>query len=307
MTTPVPPTARREPTERTHHGDTVIDDYAWLAVKDDPATVAYLTAENSYTDARTAEQAGLRETLFNEIKTRTQETDLSLPARKGRYWYYTRTEEGKQYGIFCRRAVAEGETAPPATGDGTPLPGEEILLDANVEAGDSEFFALGTFDVSPDGQRLAYSVDLAGDERFTLRFRDLTTGADLPDEVPDVHYGSAWAGDNTTLFYLTVDEAWRPNKVYRYTIGGSATLVFEEPDERFFVGVDLTRSEEWIVIDVHSKVTSEVHVIPAADPTADPRVIAPRRQGVEYNVEHDPAGDRFLVLHNDNAEDFALA
>lgn len=307
-TLPVPPTAKRVPAERTHHGDTVIDDYAWLAAKEDPETVAYLTAENDYTDARTAGQAALRETLFAEIKNRTQETDLSLPTRKGGYWYYTRTEEGKQYGIFCRRAVADGETTPPATGDGTPLPGEQILLDANLEAGDSEFFALGTFDVSPDGQRLAYSVDLAGDERFTLRVRDLTTGADLPDEVPDVHYGSAWAADNNTLFYLTVDEAWRPDRVWRYSIGGGpATKVFEEPDERFFVGVDLTRSEAWVVIDVHSKVTSEVHVIPAAEPTAEPRVIAPRRPGIEYAIEHDPAGDRFLVLHNDNAEDFALA
>ncbi len=308
MTTPVPPTAKRVPTERTHHGDTVIDDYAWLAAKDDPDTVAYLTAENRYTEARTADQAELREALYREIKRRTQETDLSLPARKGGYWYYTRTEEGKQYGIYCRRAVAEGETAPPSTDDGTPLPGEEILLDANLEAGDSEFFALGTFDVSPDARLLAYSVDLAGDERFTMRFRDLTTGENLPHEVPDVHYGSAWATDNATLFYLTVDEAWRPNKVWRYPLGGPATLVVEEPDERFFVGVDLTRSEQFVLIDMHSKVTSEVHVIPAGEPTAAPRVIAPRRQGVEYGVEHDPSsGGRFLVLHNLEAEDFALA
>jgi oligopeptidase B len=308
MTTPVPPTAKRVPTERTHHGDTVIDDYAWLAAKDDPDTVAYLPAENRYTEARTADQAELREALYREIKRRTQETDLSLPARKGGYWYYTRTEEGKQYGIYCRRAVAEGETAPPSTDDGTPLPGEEILLDANLEAGDSEFFALGTFDVSPDARLLAYSVDLAGDERFTMRFRDLTTGENLPHEVPDVHYGSAWATDNATLFYLTVDEAWRPNKVWRYPLGGPATLVVEEPDERFFVGVDLTRSEQFVLIDMHSKVTSEVHVIPAGEPTAAPRVIAPRRQGVEYGVEHDPSGDgRFLVLHNLEAEDFALA
>jgi oligopeptidase B len=313
MTQPVPPTAKRVPTERTHHGDTVVDEYAWLAVKDDPDTVAYLTAENAYTQARTADQAALRETVFNEIKARTQETDLSLPSRKGGYWYYTRTEEGRQYGIYCRRAVAEGETAPPATGDGTPLPGEEILLDANVEAGDSEFFALGTFDVSPDARRLAYSVDLSGDERFTLRFRDLTTGKDLPDEVPDVHYGSAWASDNSTLFYLTVDDAWRPYQVWRYPLGGPATLVFTEPDERFFVDVSLARSEQYVLIDAHSKVTSEVRVIPAADPTAPPRLVAPRRQGVEYGVEHDPTGElseqggRFLILHNDGAEDFALA
>src|SRR3954454_4024462 len=163
-----PPAAKRVPTERTHHGDTVPDDYAWLANKDDPDTIAYLTAENAYTDARTEHLAGLRETLFNEIKNRTQETDLSVPVRRGGYWYYTRTVEGQQYGIHCRRAVRDGEVDPPSTVDGTALDGEKVLLDSNVEAGDSEFFALGTYDVSPDGHRLAYSVDLAGDERFTL-------------------------------------------------------------------------------------------------------------------------------------------
>jgi oligopeptidase B len=309
-----PPVARRVPVERTHHGDTVVDDYVWLAAKDDPETVAYLTAENAYTDARMADLAGLRETLFTEIKTRTQETDLSLPTRKGGYWYYSRTVEGQQYGIHCRialaeGAVAEGETTPPSTGDGRPLPGEQVLLDGNVEAAGSEFFSLGTFDVSPDGRLLAYSVDLTGDERFTLRVRDLTTGENLPDEVQNVHYGSAWSRDGSTLFYLTVDDAWRPNRVWRHALGSSEpdTMIFEEPDERFFLGVDLTRSEEWVVIDAHSKVTSEVWVVPADDPTAAPIVVAPRRQGVEYSVEHDPAGGRFLILHNQDAEDFALS
>src|SRR5829696_3115313 len=160
-----PPVARKIPAERTYHGDTVIDDYAWLADKSNPETVAYLAAENEYTSARTADQAELRETIFNEIKSRTQETDLSVPSRRSGYWYYTRTVEGQQYGIHCRRAVVEAETAPPATEDGLPLEGEEILLDGNAEAGESEFFALGTFDVSPDTHLLAYSVDLTGDER----------------------------------------------------------------------------------------------------------------------------------------------
>ena len=302
------PIARRVPTERTHHGDTVIDEYAWLAAKDDPETIAYLKAENAYTEHRTAGLAGLRETLFTETKTRTQETDLSVPTRKGGYWYYTRTVEGQQYGIHCRRAVRDGETDPPMPADGAPLEGEEILLDGNALAEGHDFFALGTFDVSPDGRWLAYSTDFSGDERFTLRVKDLRTGEVLADEVPGTFYGTAWSADGSTLFYLTVDEAWRPYRVWRHTVGTPASqdqLVYEERDERFWVGVGLTRSERFIVIDAHSKITSEVRVIPADDPTADPVLVAPRRQGVEYSIEHH--GDRFLILHNDGAEDFALA
>ncbi|GIJ52008.1 oligopeptidase B [Virgisporangium aliadipatigenens] len=308
MTTQQPPVAKTVPAERTHHGDTVVDEYAWLTDKEDPDTIAYLKAENEFTESATAHLAALRDTLFNEIKNRTQETDLSVPTRKGAHWYYTRTEEGKQYGIQCRRAVAPGETAPPATGEGAPLAGEEVLLDGNVLAGDSEFFALGTFDVSPDGTRLAYSTDFAGDERFTLRVKRLDTGEVLADEIPGVFYGSAWSTDGSTLFYLTVDDAWRPHKVWRHTVGTPSSedvVVYEETDERFWVGVDLTRSEKFILIEAGSKITSEVRFIPADDPTAEPVLIAPRRHGVEYSVEHH--GHRFLILHNDGAEDFALA
>ena len=255
-----PPVAKRLRTERTHHGDTVVDEYAWLAEKESADTLGYLQAENAFTDAATAHLSGLRETLFNEIKSRTQETDLSVPARKGGYWYYTRTETGKQYGIQCRRAVLPDEVDPPATGDGRPLAGEEILLDGNVLAGDSEFFALGTFDVSPDGTRLAYSTDFAGDERFVLRVKDLATGETLADEIDGTFYGSAWSADGSTLFYLTVDEAWRPYRVWRHAVGTPGTedqIVYEEADERFWVGVDLTRSERFILIDAGSKITSE--------------------------------------------------
>jgi oligopeptidase B len=303
-----PPTAKRQPTERTHHGDTVIDEYAWLANKDDPETIAYLKAENAFTDQSTAHLAGLRDDLFAEIRRRTQETDLSVPTRKGTYWYYTRTVEGQQYGIQCRRAVRSGETDPPATADGAPLEGEEVLLDGNVLAEDHEFFALGTSDISPDARWLAYSTDFAGDERFTLRIKDLQTGEVLPDEIPDTFYGSAWSADGSTLFYLTVDETWRPHRVWRHRVGSPPSedqIVYEESDERFWVSVELTRSEKFILIDVHSKVTSEVWVIPSSNPTAEPAMIAERRQGVEYSVEHH--GHRFLILHNDGAEDFALA
>ncbi|WP_432832525.1 S9 family peptidase [Dactylosporangium sp. CA-092794] len=308
MTTEQPPTAKRVPHERVHHGDTVVDEYFWLQNKDDPDTIAYLKAENTFTNAATAHLEQLRETLFNETKTRTKETDLSVPTRKGGYWYYTRTEAGKQYGIHCRVAATGGSATPPDIGDGTPLPGEEILLDGNELAGDSEFFALGTFDLSVDGHLLAYSTDFSGDERFTLRVKDLRTGEVLPDVIEDAFYGSAWSADGSTLFYLTVDEAWRPYRVWRHTIGTPAAadvIVHEEPDERFWVGVELTRSERFVLVDINSKVTSEVLVIPADAPTTPPRAIAARRQGVEYSVEHH--GHRFLILHNDGAEDFALS
>ena len=301
MTTP--PTARQVPFERTHHGDTVQDEFAWLADKDNPDTLAYLEAENAWTRTATAHLADLRTTVFEEIKGRTQETDLSVPSRKGGHWYYTRTEEGKQYGIQCRMPARPGATDPPEGRDG-----EEVLLDGNVLAEGQDFFALGTFDVSPDGNLLAFSTDFAGDERFTLRVKDLRTDEVLADEVPDAFYGSAWSADGSTLFYLTVDDAWRPYRVWRHTIGSARNddvLVYEEPDQRFSVGVELTRSEKFIVVEAQSKITSEVRAIPADDPSAEPVVIAERRHGVEYSVEHH--GHRFLILHNDDAEDFALA
>ncbi|SCE84487.1 oligopeptidase B [Micromonospora coriariae] len=303
-----PPTAKRVPAERTHHGDTVVDEYAWLAAKDDPETIAYLTAENAYTEERTAHLAALRADLYEEIRQRTRETDLTVPTRKGGHWYYTRTVEGQQYGVHCRRAVRDSETEPPVSADGAPLDGEEVLLDGNLLAEGHDFFSLGAFDVSPDGRWLAYSTDFSGDERFTLRVKDLTTGELLPDEIPGTFYGTAWSTDASVLFYVTVDDAWRPNRVWRHTLGSAAAddvVVHQEDDERFWVGVELTRSEKFILIDIHSKVTSEVLVIPAANPTGAPAVIAPRRQGVEYTVEHH--GHRFLILHNDGAEDFALA
>lgn len=318
MTSQQPPTANRVPSERTHHGDTVIDEYAWLADRENPQTIAYLEAENAYTQAATEHLAPLRDTLFNEIRSRTQETDLSVPTRMGDYWYYTRTQEGKQYGIHCRQPVRPGEVDPPSVdpvGDGQATdPAEEVLLDDNLLAEGNEFFALGTFDVSPDGRLLAYSVDTTGDERFTLKVKDLVAGRVLDDEVAEVSYGSAWSADGSTLFYMTVDEAWRPNRVLRHLIGTPATtdaVVFEEPDERFWVGVGLTRSQRYVLIESASKVTSEVLAIPADAPASEPQMVIPRRQGVEYSVEHQVATatteDRFLILHNDGAEDFTLA
>ncbi|HET6739932.1 MAG TPA: S9 family peptidase, partial [Kribbella sp.] len=213
-----------------------------------------------------------------------------------------RTIEGQQYSLHCR-VKADGDQ-PPAT-DG-PIAGEEVMLDGNEVAGDSEFFSLGTVDVSPDGRLLAYSVDVKGDERFTLRIKDLSTGELLSDELPEVHYGSAWSADGSTIFYTKVDDAWRPYQVWRHTLGATDdVLVMEEPDERFWVGIDLTRNEQALLISLGSKLTSEVWLLDAHNPTSEPVVVKTRQEGVEYDVEH--AGDQLLITHNADAANFSLA
>ena len=306
---PTPPIAKQVATERTHHGDTVIDPYAWLAEPKDPEVIAYLEAENAYTDALTESLAGLRSAVFDEIKARTQETDLSVPVRKGKWWRYTRTVEGKQYAINCRRLVADGEITPPMPADGEPLDGEEVLLDSNELAAGAAFFSLGALSVSPDGRLLAYSTDFSGDERFTLRIKDLASGEVLPDEVPNAYYGCAWSRDGSVLFYITVDDAWRPYRVWRHLVGSPAAedvVVFEESDEKFWLSVGLTRDERYVEVHTSSKLTSEAWLLDAGDPEGSFAVVAPRRQGVEYGVE--VAGDRLLILHNDGgAENFELA
>ncbi len=311
--TPQPPAAPRIRHERTFHGDTFVDEYAWLADKDNPETIAFLEAENAYTEAMTVGQADLREVIFGEIKARTKETDLSVPSRKGGWWYYARMVEGNQYRVFCRRAVRPDDAGPPISPDGSPLDGEEVLLDANELAGGRRFFAIGAFEVSPDGRLLAYSTDLSGDERFTLKIKNLETGETAADEIPNTDYGVAWSLDGSTLFYTTVDDAWRPYRLWRHAVGTAAAddaLIYEEADEKFRVGVRLARSERYLVLALASSVTSEAWLLDAARPEGEFRVIAPRRQGVEYRVEHQAGGDgagRLLILHNDHAENFELA
>jgi oligopeptidase B len=303
-----PPGAKRVATSRTHHGDTVTDHYAWLTDVKDPDTIAYLTAENAYTDEQTAGLAGLSDEIFAEIKGRTKETDLSVPVRKGGWWRYSRTVAGQQYGIYCRTRAIEGEPMPQLPEDGKPLDGEQIMLDCNELAAGHDFFSVGMFDVSPDSRLLAYSVNFTGDERFTVHIKDLETGQTLEDAIPSTAYGSAWSADGSALFYTTVDDAWRPFRVWRHAVGSPAAddvIVYEEPDERYWVEVGLTRSEKFIVIHSGSKLTSEVRLLDAHTPFGEPVIVAPRRQGVEYTVEHD--GDRLLILHNQNAENFEVA
>jgi len=199
------------------------------------------------------------------------------------------------------------------TEDGSPLEGEEVLLDGNELARDHPYFALGAFSVSPDGTKLAYSTDYAGGERYTMRFKNLVTGEVAADEIPDTYYGSAWSRDGSVLFYVTVDDAWRPYRIWRHVLGtpvAEDVIVFEEADERFFAGVWLTRSQQYVVISTSSKLTSEEWLLDADNPGGEFSLVAPRRQGVEYSVEHQVGADgtdRLLILHNDRAENFEIA
>ena len=301
-----PPLAYKKPQNREHHGDVYIDDYEWLRNKDSPEVIAHLEAENSYTDARTAHQEPLRQQIFNEIKNRTQETDLSVPVRRGNYWYYTRTVEGQEYGIHCRAPISSPSdwAAPLISGsDQIGLTGEQILLDDNVEAEGHEFFSLGSFDLSDDGTQLLYAVDVEGDERYTIRVRVIATGENLPDTIPNTSAGALFDPSGRYLFYTTVDDAWRPDTVWRHEIGAARTTdtsIFHEPDERFWVGIGITRSRKFLMIEAGSSVTTESWLLDASDPTGDFTVVWPRHDHTEYDVEHAIINgeDRLLIVHN---------
>jgi oligopeptidase B len=289
-----PPIAKQVPVTRQLHGTTVVDEYAWLRDKTDPDTIAYLEAENRHTQEQTEHLAGLRDQIFGEIKARVQETDLSAPARKGEWWYATRTEEGKQYPTYVRMRD---------TPDGT----EKTLLDVNSLAEGNEYLRVGVFAVSPDHSLAAYSTDTDGSEYYTLRIRDLPTGRDLADEIPNTYYTAAWSTDALNLFYTTVDAAHRPDKVWRHELGtdpAGDTLVFEEPDERFFVQVGTTQDDRYLLIGTGSQTTTGVWYLAADDPTGRFEPVVERVHGVEYTADHQEG--RWLVATNSDAIDGKL-
>ena len=308
----LPPVAAIRATVRSHHGDDVEDRYEWFRAKEDAEVVAHLEAENAYTQQRTAHLDGLRQRIFDEIKGRTLETDLSVPTRRGDWWYYGRTVEGKQYGIQCRAPLASPDDwTPPSLTPDTEVPGEQVLLDSNVEAEGSEFFSLGSFEVSNDARLMLYGVDVAGDERYTVRVRDLETGADLADVIPDTFAGATFSPDGRFIVYTTVDDAWRPDTVWLHELGTPVeddAKLFHEPDEKYWVGAGFTRSDRFLVIGLGSSITSEEWLLDADDLRGEPRVVWPRTEGVEYDSEHAVVDgeDVLFILHNDGALDFEL-
>ena len=306
-----PPRAPRRPHVVSAHGDDREDPWFWLREREDPEVLAYLQAENAYTEQETAPLAALRSGLFEEMKARIKETDMSVPTRRGPWWYYSRTEEGKDYGIHCRRPARGRQELPPA---GEPGQEEQILLDENALAEGSEYFAVGSAAVSHDHRWLAYSTDHRGDEKYELRFRPLDAEVpSAPEAVPDTGYGLAWSASADFVFYVRLDEAQRPFQLWRHQLGhdpADDVLVFEEPDRRFSLGTGSTRDTAFVLIGLHSTNTTEWLAIPSDDPLAEPRIVLPRREGIEYAVDHlTPASGGtgwFLVLTNEDAQDFRV-
>jgi oligopeptidase B len=290
---PVPPTAKRVPNVTEVNGHKLVDNYYWLRDKTNPEVKAYLESENAYTDAVMKPTEPLQKQLYDEMLGRIKETDVEVPYKKGDYFYYTRTEAGKQYPIRCRR---KGSMDAP----------EEVVLDVNELAKGQIFMSLGEFEVSDDGNLLAYSTDNTGFRQYVLAVKDLRTGKTLPDHAERV--GSvAWANDNKTFFFTIEDEKTkRQYRMYRHTAGttGADTLVYEEKDERFNVNVGKSRSKGYIFMVSASHTTSEARYVPADQATAEWKVIEPRKQDVEYYPDHN--GDFFYLRVNDTGRNFRL-
>jgi oligopeptidase B len=296
---PPPPIARPTHTETTLHGVVLADDYAWLRDKENPNVTAYLEAENTYADAVMAPLAGLREKLYEEMLSHMKQTDVSVPYRDGAWWYYSRTEEGLQYGIYCRKRGGPAGSDPEAI--------EDVLLDGNQLAQRHAFFSIGDTDITDDGRWLAYTTDTKGFRQYTLRIKDLETGETLPGEVERV--GSVvWAADNRTLFHTVEDEQQkRQFQVWRHVLGSAHNedvLVYQDDDERFNLAAGRTRDGKYIVVESASHTTSEAQVLAADEPAGSFAVIAPREDEHEYSVDH--RNGLWFIRTNDRGRNFRL-
>ncbi|KAA0251903.1 S9 family peptidase [Acidobacteria bacterium ACD] len=292
---PVPPVAKKVPKTTTVHGVTLVDDYAWLREKANPDVKAYLEAENAYADAVMKGTEELQKRLYDEMLSRIKETDLSAPVLDRGYWYYTRTEKGKQYPIRCRR---KGSLDAP----------EEVLLDLNEMAKGERFLSVGDFEVSDDGTKLAYTKDVTGFREYTLKVRDLLTGKDGPESVAKVS-SVAWAADGKTLFYVTDDAAKRPYRLFRHVVGsaggpGVDALVHEEKDEMYVASVGRTRSRAFVTLSLGSHTSSEWRLVPAGEPEGAFRVVLPREKEHEYDLDH--RGDTLFLRTNRGCRNFRL-
>ena len=290
----VPPVAPQHPTILSKHGDKRVDDYAWLRSKQDPAVLDYLKAENAYAEAVTRPLQPFEDTLYRAMVGRIQETDLSVPYRLRGWFYYSRTEAGKQYPILCRKLAADGETA-----------SEHILLDINKLAEGKPFMAIGAVALSEDDHLYAFTTDATGFRQYTLRVKDLHTGKLLQVRRQRVT-SVVWATDNKTLFYTTEDKVTkRSNQLWKHVLGQKQdTLIYEEKDERFRVHVHRTRSRAYVLLSSSSHTASEVRYLPASRPNSRWRLVLKRRANIEYDVDHH--GDRFYLRINDTGRNFRL-
>jgi len=289
-----PPTARKEPKQTPLHGAVLVDDYAWLREKESPEVTAYLEAENAYAEAVTAPLAGLRDELYNEMLSHIKQTDVSVPYREGAWWYYSRTEEGLQYSVYCRKADLENAR-------------EQVVLDGNALAVGYAFMAIGDTDVTDDGRWLAYGVDHTGFRQYTLQIKDLSTGEVLEGSVERV--GSlVWAADNKTLFYTIEDEEQkRQYQLWRHELGTrheKNVLVFEELDERFNLAAGRTRDGKFLVMEAASHTTTESRFLAADNPTGGWTLVAEREDEHEYSIDH--RNGLWFIRTNDRGRNFRL-
>ena len=292
--TDTPPRAQIVPHTMVHNGEAFDDEYAWLQHKEDPQVIGYVVAENDYAKQQLAHTRELQEQLYQEMRGRIKEDDSTAPVRHGDFFYYSRTEEGKQYRIFCRK---RGSLDAP----------EEVLIDENLLAEGQAYCRVLHFEPSPDHALLAYGVDTTGSWEAELYVKDLASGALLSGPIYKTAWTIAWASDNRTLFSTRYDDAHRPYKVMRHTVGAAAAdegVVLHEPDDSYNLEVSRTRSGAYIVCTAKSHTTTEVSVLPADRPDSEPQLIEPRRHWIEYYVEHH--GDQFLIRTNEDAENFRL-
>lgn len=292
---PSPPVAKIDPTELEEHGDVRVDNYYWLRERENPEVIAYLEAENAYTEAVMKPTEPLQERLYEEITARIAKDDASVPYQLGGYWYYDRVEEGGEYPIYCRKKGSmDGE--------------EEVLLDVNALAEGHEFFAVRGVNVSPDHRLLSFAFDNVGRRFYTLKFKDLESGEMLSDEIPQVTANAVWANDNATVFYSKQDpQTLRWDKIYRHTLGSDAsddTLVFEETDETFSAYIYKTKSDRYIAIASSQTLSSEIRFLDADRPQDDFAVFLPRQRHHEYQIDH--FADHFYIRTNDGAKNFRL-
>lgn len=291
-----PPIAPKQTHEFTVHGDTITDDYAWLRDKENPEVIAYLKAENDFTEKILLKPyAELKEQLYQELKSRIKEDDDSVPAKLDHYYYYSKVLAGKQYRIYCRKQNSLDNP-------------EEVFLDVNQLAESTAYFQLGALAISPNHKLLAYSADTTGAEQYTLQFKDLTTGELLGDRIPNTHYSVVWANDNQTFYYTVLDDNQRPYRLYRHVLGQPVAqdeLLYEETDAQFFVGCSKSRDRQYIFLEVDGKITSEIYFLDANDPKASFTIVEPRQKGLEYSVTHHEGS--FYIVTNDHAQNFRIA
>jgi oligopeptidase B len=289
-----PPHAAKLAHQIEIHGDVIVDDYFWLRDKDAPGVMEYIEAENDYTEEVLAPHAVLKESLYQELKARVKEDDLSVPVKKDGYYYYSRVAAGKQYAIHCRKV-------------GNLDSSEEIILDENQLAEGQPYFQLGTFSISPNHQLLAYAEDTDGSETYTLRIKNLETGELLPESIANTYYSLEWVNDNRTFYYTVLDENLRPYRLYRHTIGQPIArdeLIYEEQDSQFFVGCDKSRDDRYIFLTTNGKITSEQYFVSADDPQGTFEIVTPRQKGHEYSATHHQG--YFYILTNDRAQNFRI-